>query len=179
MRNRFILRAHSRVIRYLSKVSLFFLLFLSTLVFANSDKNDNTVLTIKLYAESLKRVKHFSYRIMLPKEEYYSFYLGSDLPSFRVVHKNIIQGRFRSAELVNIRVHSRNSQQSIKSESEKKASISIFNSENSRLIWQGSFDYGRKKHTVTVQAKENNHKDYNVVLRVEQDNTVWIEIIDR
>lgn len=158
------------------RLFLLFFLLLSTTAFGNvSTNNAKTLLNIKIYFEPHEHKKKLTYNIILPNNVYYSYSIGSDLPTWHFVNKNIVQGEFYPVELVNIRIHSR--QDNVEN---KKAHITIKDAENLRIIWQGDLHYGNKNKVITAVTKIDNKKYYDTKLKFDNaENTVWLEMTDR
>lgn len=150
-------------------------LFLPTSIFANTAADDKALLTIKLYLEPKDKVKKFSYMLNLPKDEYYSYYVGSDIPNWHVEKDRVIRGEFRSAELVNIRIHSKLN----KATECKKAPMKIADPESARIIWKGKLVYGCADNKITTLAEIDNKKYFTTHLAVDnKDKTVQVEITE-
>jgi hypothetical protein len=150
---------------------------LAKISFANTAHDTKTLLTIKLYSEPKDRDKRLSYHISLPKDEYYSYYLGSDLPTWHFVNSTVIKGEFHSVELVNIRIHPNQYGLGKKKVIAcKKAHLTINDPENARVIWQGKLNYGCANHKITAVTKIDNQKYYDTKVKIDNhENTVWVE----
>jgi hypothetical protein len=152
------------------KLILSFFLFISTLSYADSNP-DHLLFTIKLYFEPKNHMTNLSYHITLPVNDYYSSYLGSDLPSWRVVKKNKLQGNFKPVELVNIRIHG--NQPGL-------VSVTITDVDHSRIIWQGRLTYNIPTHKILVVTKFDNTKYYETKITTDREpKTVWVESADK
>jgi len=142
-------------------------LFISTLAFANSN-NDNGLFTIKLYFEPNKKFNVLSYCVTIPKNSYYSLYLGSDLPTWKVVKQsNTLKGDFHPVELVNIRVHGN---------STGAVLLKISDEVHSRIVWRGKINYSNFSHQFNIDTQRNNLY-YNTKITTDREpQTVWVEM---
>jgi len=136
---------------------------------------EKTLLTVTLYAEPRDEVQHFAYTLKLPPDEYYSIYHGSDLPTWHFEKKNIATGKFRSVELINIRIHPTLAKKTANSQ----ADLTITDSKYARIIWQGQLTYGVKKPGQFTK-KFANEKYYETQIKYDSKiNAIKIEINNR
>ncbi len=134
-----------------------------------------TLLTVTFYAEPRDQVQQLSYTLKLPADEYYSIYHGSDLPTWHFEKKNIATGKFRSVELINIRIHPTLAKKSANG----PAYLTLTDSKHARIIWQGQLDYA-DKNQVKFVSKFVNEKFYDTQVNYDKKiNTIKFEINDR
>lgn len=171
------------MVKNISQLFLLFFVLLPITAFGkvDMDSNTKTLLHIKMYFEPNKDKKKLLYKLILPKNEYYSYYLGSDLPTWQFVNKNIIQGEFYPVELVNIRIHSRDDKFEInKKAGNNKVYLTLKDAQSSRIIWEGELRYANKNNIITAVTKIDDQEHYDTKLKFENaEKTVWLETTDR
>lgn len=143
----------------------------------NKIADPHTILTIRFYSEPKDRDLSLSYQVTLPKDEYYSYYLGSDLPVWKFSNNQIAQGQFRSIELVNLRVHSK---QNKPSDACKTVHLTLNDDEQARIIWKGKIIYGCPNKTISVVADTENQKYYLSDIKIDNtEKNVFFETTER
>lgn len=150
----------------LKKLVLLFI-FLSTFSYSDAN-NDKLLFTIKLYFEPNNLTSTLSYNITLPKNNYYAYYLGSDLPTWKIIKNHTAQGSFKPVELVNIRVLGHQP---------STVSLTLNDADHARVIWQGDLTYSAITHKISVMKKTNSPRDYETKITTNREpQTVWVEV---
>lgn len=164
-------------IKNLSLISFLLFLSLSATVFAGNYSEKSPLFTIKIYFEPNERNQKINYLIILPEGEYYSYYLGSDLPEWHVVNDRIVNNNFSSGQLVNIQIHS--NQQKNKSMEQRVAQLIIIDPERSRVIWQGELHY-KNLNNIKIIPQINNQLEYDTKLKLDKGmQTIYLETASR
>lgn len=136
----------------------------STWVFARFPvSNVDTLFTVKLYSEPQRQQGlKLKYNITSLDDVYYSYYHGSDLPTWRFIKKKTIQGEFNSVELVNVRAHAQK-----KASCNRKVHLSIIEPKSKRTVWDGYIGRRDQHSQITVVTKADNKKEFDTQIKID------------
>lgn len=149
----------------------------SNSVLANNDLAREPLYTIKLYFEPDVNKKTLRYQVILPRGIFYSYYLGSDLPTWRVVKKNVITNQFHPGDLVNVRIHADATNHAQKV---GPVSLNVTDVSSNHIIWQGKIYYDVTHEKISVIPTVFNQKEFTTHLKIERStHTLWVESATR